>query len=139
MKNTTGNSPGQKRGPEERFEQEVEETTQEYRVIDCLITQETHRNVVIKVKAHLELNLERNVKSKNKGFYRYISCKEKMRENVGPLLHGVGHLVKKDMGKAEVLHAFFASLMGRLAYENPRALGATGKSGARKVPSVEKH
>lgn len=34
-----------------------------------------------------------------------------MRKNVAPPLHGVGDLVKKDMEKAEVLHAFFASVI----------------------------
>lgn len=76
-----------------------------------MVTQEPRSDVVIKVKAHLELNLEKNGKSKNKSFCRYMSSKEKMRENVGPLLHGVGDLVKKDMEKAEILHAFFASVI----------------------------
>lgn len=60
-----------------------------------MITQ-VRRDVVIKVKAHLELNLERNGKSKNKGFCRYMSSKEKMRENVGPWSRGPG---KKGHGK----------------------------------------
>ena len=76
-----------------------------------MVTQGPCRDVVRRAKAHLELNLERDVKSNNKGFYTYISSKEKMRENVGPLLHGVGDLVTKDMEKAEVLHAFFASVV----------------------------
>lgn len=49
-------------------------------------------------KVHLELNLKRNVKSKNKGFYRYITSKEKMRENVGLFLHVV--VGKKGHGKS---------------------------------------
>lgn len=39
---------------------------------------------VRKTKAHLELNLERDVKSNKKGFYRYIDSKKKTKENVGP-------------------------------------------------------
>lgn len=35
-------------------------------------------------KALILLNLARDVKSKNKRFYRYISGKRKNRENVGP-------------------------------------------------------
>lgn len=67
--------------------------------------------MLIKVKSHLEVNLERNVKSKKKkGSTDIYQQQENMRENVGPLLHGVGDLVKKDMEKAEVLHAFFASV-----------------------------
>lgn len=96
--------------------------------------------MVIKVKAHLELNLERNVTSKKKkSFYRYISSKEKMRENVGPLLHGVGNMVKKD-GKSEVLHAFFASVINRkICLQESQGPEKIGKPRTKKVSSVEKH
>ncbi|GAB0180066.1 mitochondrial enolase superfamily member 1 [Grus japonensis] len=55
---------------------------------------EEYRNVVRvcrdatrKAKAHLELNLARDVKDNKKGFFKYISSKRKARENVGPLLN----------------------------------------------------
>lgn len=35
---------------------------------------------VRKAKAHLELNLSRDAKSNNKGFYRYVSQKRKVKE-----------------------------------------------------------
>ncbi|GAB0182556.1 mitochondrial enolase superfamily member 1 [Grus japonensis] len=81
-----------------------------------LATWEEHRNVVRvcrdamrKAKAHLELNLVRDVKDK-KGFFKYISSKKKTRENVGLLLNEVGALVTEDTEKAELLNAFFASV-----------------------------
>lgn len=36
---------------------------------------------------HLELNLARAMRSNKKGFYKYICCKRKMKEGVGPLLN----------------------------------------------------
>ncbi|GAB0207863.1 hypothetical protein GRJ2_003252000 [Grus japonensis] len=63
-----------------------------------------------KAKAHLELNLARDVKDNKKGFFKYISSKRKTRENVGLLLNEVGALVTEDTEKAELLNAFFASV-----------------------------
>ena len=76
---------------------------------------EEYRNVVRacsdatrKAKAHLELNLSRDVKNNKKGFFNYISSKWKARENVGPLLNEADVLVMEDAEKAELLNAFFA-------------------------------
>lgn len=41
------------------------------------------RDQVSKVKAHLELNLARDVKGKRGSFYRYISRKRQTGQNVG--------------------------------------------------------
>lgn len=46
-------------------------------------------------KAHLELNLVRNMKGRQKGFYKYIGSKRKTWENVGLLLNGEGDLLRK--------------------------------------------
>ncbi|GAB0206830.1 hypothetical protein GRJ2_003148600 [Grus japonensis] len=82
-----------------------------------MATWEEYKNVVRvcrdatrKAKAHLALNLARDVKDKKKGFFKYISSKRKTRENVGPLLNEVGALVMEDTEKAELLNAFFASV-----------------------------
>jgi len=79
------------------------------------VTWEKYRNVVRacrdatrKAKAHLELNLARDVKNNKKGFFNYISSKQKTRDNVGPLLNEAGVLVMEDAEKAELLNAFFA-------------------------------
>ena len=68
------------------------------------------REATRKAKAHLELNLTRDVKDNKKGFFKYISSKWKTRENVGPLLKEGGDLVMEDTEKVELLNAFFASV-----------------------------
>lgn len=44
-------------------------------------------------------------------FFKYISNKRKTRENVCLLMNGVGALVTKDTDRAELLSAFFASVL----------------------------
>lgn len=56
------------------------------------------------------MSLERDVKGSKNGFYKYISSKRKVRENVSLLLNGAGDLVTKDMEKAKVFNAFFTSV-----------------------------
>ena len=63
-----------------------------------------------KAKAHLELNLVKDVKDNKQGFSKYISSKQKTRESAGPLLNEVGVLVMEDTEKAELLDVFFASV-----------------------------
>jgi len=72
-----------------------------------------------KAKVHLELNLARDVKDNKKGFLKYISSKQKTRENVGLLLNEMIVLVTEDTEQAKLLHAFFTSLL-RLALRNSR-------------------
>ena len=83
---------------------------------------EEYRNIVrawregtSKAKAHLELNLTRDVKDNKKGFFNYISNKWMSRENVGPLLNEAGVMVTEDAEKAELLNAFFASVFNAKA------------------------
>ncbi|KFP92756.1 hypothetical protein N329_00492, partial [Haliaeetus albicilla] len=59
-------------------------------------------------KAKVELNLVRDAKN-NKGFYRYVSQKRKVKESVSSLMSTTGKLVKTDEEKAKVLN-FFASV-----------------------------
>jgi len=80
-------------------------------------TWEEYRNVVRacrdatrKAKAHLELNLARDVRNNKKGFFNYITSKRKARDNVGPLLNEAGVLVTEDAEKTELLNAFFSSV-----------------------------
>ncbi|GAB0204436.1 mitochondrial enolase superfamily member 1 [Grus japonensis] len=68
------------------------------------------RDQVRKAKALRELNLAKDIKDNKKSFYRYISDKRKIRENVGLLQKEMGDLVTQDMEKAEVLNNFLASV-----------------------------
>lgn len=60
----------------------------------------------VRVKTHLELNLERFTRGNKESLYRYINSKRKPKENVGLLLNRTGNLVTKDMEKAKVLSAY---------------------------------
>lgn len=64
-----------------------------------------------KAKAQLKLNLTTKLKDYSKYFCKYISSKRKARENLRPFLDEKGNKVTKDWDKAEVLSAFFASLL----------------------------
>ncbi|GAB0176269.1 mitochondrial enolase superfamily member 1 [Grus japonensis] len=68
------------------------------------------REQVRKAKTLIEISLARDVKDNKKSFYRYVSDKRKMRENVDPLWKETGDLVTRNMEKAEVLNEFFASV-----------------------------
>ncbi|PKU28841.1 rna-directed dna polymerase from mobile element jockey-like [Limosa lapponica baueri] len=81
------------------------------------VTWEEYRDIVqacrdeaMEAKAHLELNLGRDVKGNKKDFFKYIGDPTKARENVGPQLNDTGNLVTQDTEKAEVLNAAFASV-----------------------------
>jgi len=80
---------------------EGQTTWEEYRNVA-----RTCRDAMRKAKAHMELNLARDIKSHNKGFFNYISSKQKTKDNVGPLLNEVNVLVTEDAEKAELLLCF---------------------------------
>ena len=46
----------------------------------------------------------------NKGFYRYVNEKKKVKESIAPLMSKTAKLVTTDEEKAEVLNIFFASV-----------------------------
>lgn len=76
----------------------------------------------------MELNQTRDMKANKKGTYGYISSKRKIRENTGPLLNEAGHLVTKDMEKAEVLNASFTSACtSKINFQQSQASGTCGK------------
>lgn len=59
-----------------------------------------------KLKAHLELNLDKDVKDNNTSVFKYIKTKG-TEDNVGPLLNETETLVTEDTEKAELLNDTF--------------------------------
>ncbi|GAB0179904.1 hypothetical protein GRJ2_000455700 [Grus japonensis] len=95
------------------------------------------RDQVRKAKALIELNLARDVKDNKKSFYRYVSDKRRMRENVGPLQNETGHLVTPDMEKAEVLNDFFASVFtGKSLSHTTQVAEGRGRDWGNELPTV---
>lgn len=59
----------------------------------------------------MKLNLARDVKNNDNGFYRYMNQKRQATERIPPRINEKGEQVTTDMEKAEVLHEFFASIV----------------------------
>mgnify|MGYP001857012286 CR=1 FL=1 len=55
----------------------------------------------------MKLNLARDVKNNDNGFYRYMNQKRQATERIPPRINEKGEQVTTDMEKAEVLHEFF--------------------------------
>lgn len=98
------------------------------------------RNVVMKAKAQLELELAREVKGSRKGFCKDTGSKRKAKKSMHTLVNGDGDLVKSNREKAEVRNAFFFCLKFALvgsalrclrSYQNPWALSSTHSRGRR--------
>ncbi|GAB0210253.1 mitochondrial enolase superfamily member 1 [Grus japonensis] len=93
------------------------------------------RDQVRKAKALIEISLARDVKDNKKSFYRYVSDKRRMRENVGPLQNETGDLVTQDMEKAEVLNDFFASVFtGNCLSHTAQVTEGKGRDGENEEP-----
>ncbi|KAK4806914.1 hypothetical protein QYF61_012635 [Mycteria americana] len=92
------------------------------------------RDAVRKAKAQLELKLAKDVKYNKKGFFRYVSSKQKHREDRGLLLNRAGKLVTTNADKAEILNTFFASVFIGIA--GPQVTGSSSYSNACVVPPV---
>ena len=92
-----------------------------------------------KAKAHLELNLTREVKDNKNGVFKYVSSKQKTRENVCLLLKEVGALVMEDTEKAVLLNAFFASVFtAKACPQASQSLGVREKAWRKKeLPLVK--
>ena len=69
----------------------------------------TCRDGIRKANVQMELHLVRDAKKK-KEFFRYIGQKRWAIEDVPPLINEREELATTDMGKAEVLSEFFASV-----------------------------
>lgn len=75
-----------------------------------------HRDKIRKAKAQLELNLQRHVKNKKKGFYSYIGRRRQAKDSVPHLISKDGELASTDMEKDEIVSSVFpqSSLVVRL-------------------------
>ncbi|KAK4825589.1 hypothetical protein QYF61_000678 [Mycteria americana] len=94
---------------------------------------------VRKAKVQLELNLARDAKNNNKGFYRYISQKRKVKESIPTLMNVTGKLVTTDEEKAEVLNNFFASVFtGNLSSHTSQVDGPQDRDWGSKVPPTDR-
>ncbi|KFP87718.1 hypothetical protein N310_01981, partial [Acanthisitta chloris] len=98
------------------------------------------RDTVRKAKAQLELRLARDIKDNKKSFNRYVTCKRKARDNVGPLRKKTGELATLDIEKAEVLNDFFSSVFNSKCSSHPdqteKSKGGDGEDETLK-PTVE--
>lgn len=75
----------------------------------CIETLTEHERIRFRKQrqAHLELNLVRDIKTNNKGFYWCISSKGRTKRNLGPTLNRIRGLMTEDLEKSEVLKVFF--------------------------------
>jgi len=56
------------------------------------------------------MNLARDAKNNQKGFYRDVKYKMEVKESISPLRSKTGKLVTTDKEKAEVINNIFASV-----------------------------
>ncbi|KFQ63524.1 hypothetical protein N334_07076, partial [Pelecanus crispus] len=93
------------------------------------------RDGVRKAKAQLELNLAKGAKNNNKGFYRYVSQKRKVKESMAPVMSSIGKPVTTDEEKAEVLNKFFVSVFtGTVSLHTSQVDGPQDRDWGTKVP-----
>lgn len=89
-----------------------------------------------KAKAHLVLNLVREIKDKKKDFFKYVSSKRKTRENVGPLLNETDAALTEDTEQAVTECFFCCSLYCSCCPSEIPDHGGNRESGERKTSPV---
>ncbi|CAM4564916.1 unnamed protein product [Lepidochelys kempii] len=75
-----------------------------------LIEVRTCSDKVRKAKSHVELDLAKGIKTNSKRFYSHINKKKTQKEEVGPLNTEDGVEVKDNLGMAQYLNKYFASV-----------------------------
>lgn len=89
---------------------------------------QAYRDVIRKARAHLELNLAKDVIGNKIHYCEYTSCKRKMREGVGLPQNMAGDLVTGDTEEEEVVSAAFAlGFAGEVCFGEPQAPEMSGK------------
>lgn len=93
------------------------------------------RNLIRKARAHLQLNLVRDVKDNKKGFFKWISNKRKTKENMGPLQNEAGTLATGDEGNLQKYWrtSLLQSSLPRSAWRNLWFRGPEKNSAERKT------
>ncbi|CAM4404676.1 unnamed protein product [Lepidochelys olivacea] len=84
-----------------------------------LIEVRTCRDKVRQAKSQVELDLTKGIKTNSKRFYSHINKKKTKEEEVGPLNTEDGVEVKDNLGMAQYLNKYFASVFNK-AYEDLR-------------------
>ncbi|CAM5109435.1 unnamed protein product [Eretmochelys imbricata] len=78
-----------------------------------LIEVRTCRDKVRKAKSQVELDLAKGIKTNSKRFYSHINKKKTKKEEVGPLNTEDGVEVKDNLGMAQYLNKYFASVFNK--------------------------
>ena len=71
------------------------------------------RQVKVKIKQskrNFEKSIAADSKNNPKRFYSYVSCKNSIKETVGPLLNDAGEIVANNIHVASILNNYFASV-----------------------------
>jgi len=84
----------------------------------------------------MELNLARNAKNNQKGFYTYVSLRRKLKESVSTLMSNSGKLVTTGEEEAEVFNNSLASVFtGNLSSQTSPMDGLQGGDWGEQSPS----
>ncbi|CAM5153249.1 unnamed protein product [Eretmochelys imbricata] len=89
-----------------------------------LIEVRTRREKVRQAKSQVELDLAKGIETNSKRFYSHINRKKTKKEEVGPLNTEDGVEVKDNLGMAQYLNKYFASVFNK-TNENLRDNGST--------------
>ncbi|CAM4694885.1 unnamed protein product [Lepidochelys kempii] len=73
----------------------------------------TCRDKVRQAKSQVELDLAKGIKTNSKRFYSHINKKKTKKEEVGPLNTDDGAEVKDNLGMAQYLNKYFASVFNK--------------------------
>uniref|UniRef100_A0A452GZ21 Reverse transcriptase domain-containing protein n=1 Tax=Gopherus agassizii TaxID=38772 RepID=A0A452GZ21_9SAUR len=73
----------------------------------------TCRDKVRKAKSRIELDLAKGIKTNSKRFYSHINKKKTKKEEVGPLYTEDGMEIKDNLGMAQHLNKYFASVFNK--------------------------